>query len=239
VSERNLGSPDVWAQSLQRSRSRRSAAVAAARSRLRVRGSAASALVVIVVMGAAAALAVAQPVMKQGAKGKGVSAVQKKVGVKPDGVYGKDTKKAVRKYQKKHDLTADGKAGPETVGSLGVKKKKAKKFEYPKKASGFADEPKKQGRADKDKVKKAKKEHGKKHKGRRRVPAVLKRIAECESGGNPRATSGQYRGKYQFSRETWRSVGGKGDPAKASEREQDKRAMKLYKRSGTKPWGCA
>ncbi len=66
----------------------------------------------------------------------------------------------------------------------------------------------------------------------------LEAIAECESGGNPRAVSadGRYRGKYQFDLATWRSVGGKGDPAKASEREQDRRAMRLLKREGTAPW---
>jgi hypothetical protein len=71
-----------------------------------------------------------------------------------------------------------------------------------------------------------------------KLPKVLKKIAECESGGNPRAVSpsGKYRGKYQFSRETWRAMGGHGDPAKASEYEQDKRALKLYRQQGTKPW---
>ncbi|UUY06140.1 transglycosylase family protein [Svornostia abyssi] len=57
-------------------------------------------------------------------------------------------------------------------------------------------------------------------------------------GGNPRAISanGMYRGKYQFSRATWRTVGGKGDPAAASEAEQDRRAAILYRRSGPAPW---
>ena len=75
-------------------------------------------------------------------------------------------------------------------------------------------------------------------KKRIKLPKILKKIAECESGGNPRAVSpsGKYRGKYQFSIETWRSVGGHGDPAKASEYEQDKRALKLYRREGTAPW---
>jgi hypothetical protein len=45
-----------------------------------------------------------------------------------------------------------------------------------------------------------------------------------------------YRGKYQFSRETWRAMGGKGDPAKAPERVQDRLATKLYRQSGTAPW---
>jgi hypothetical protein len=71
-----------------------------------------------------------------------------------------------------------------------------------------------------------------------RVPAVLDRIAQCESGGNPRAVSsdGTYRGKYQFDRETWHAMGGHGDPARASEAEQDRRALALYRARGTSPW---
>jgi hypothetical protein len=67
---------------------------------------------------------------------------------------------------------------------------------------------------------------------------MLQRIAECESGGNPRAVSadGTYRGKYQFSRDTWRRLGGKGDPADAPESVQDRLALKLYRQSGTAPW---
>lgn len=70
------------------------------------------------------------------------------------------------------------------------------------------------------------------------VKATLERIAECESGGDPEAisASGRYRGKYQFSRTTWRTVGGRGDPAKASEAEQDRRARRLYRREGLTPW---
>jgi hypothetical protein len=70
------------------------------------------------------------------------------------------------------------------------------------------------------------------------LPLVLRRIAECESGGNPRAVSpgGQYRGKYQFSVDTWQNLGGSGDPADAPEAEQDRIALKLYRRSGTAPW---
>jgi hypothetical protein len=71
-----------------------------------------------------------------------------------------------------------------------------------------------------------------------RMPGVMQRIAECESGGNPRAISrgGQYRGKYQFTRETWRSLGGSGDPAEAPEWLQDRLALKLYRLRGTAPW---
>jgi Transglycosylase-like domain/Putative peptidoglycan binding domain len=71
-----------------------------------------------------------------------------------------------------------------------------------------------------------------------KLPRILRQIAECESGGNPRAVSpgGQYRGKYQFSVDTWRGLGGKGDPADAPEAEQDRLALKLYRQAGTSPW---
>lgn len=70
------------------------------------------------------------------------------------------------------------------------------------------------------------------------VPSVLDDIAQCESGGDPQAVSsdGTYRGKYQFDRQTWRAMGGRGDPARASEREQDRRALALYRARGASPW---
>jgi hypothetical protein len=65
----------------------------------------------------------------------------------------------------------------------------------------------------------------------------LEAIARCESGGDPRAVSpdGTYRGKYQFDSQTWRSVGGAGDPAEAPEAEQDKRAAMLQAQRGNQP----
>lgn len=73
----------------------------------------------------------------------------------------------------------------------------------------------------------------------------LRRIAACESGGDPEARSGHgtspwgpglYRGKYQFDARTWHGVGGRGDPAAAAEPEQDYRAWLLYERRGPAPW---
>ena len=63
-------------------------------------------------------------------------------------------------------------------------------------------------------------------------------LAQCESGGNPRAVnpSGTYRGLYQFSLQTWRGVGGSGDPIDASSGEQTYRAQLLYDRSGAGQW---
>jgi hypothetical protein len=70
------------------------------------------------------------------------------------------------------------------------------------------------------------------------MPRILRRIAKCESGGNPKSVSpdGSYRGKYQFTRSTWRRLGGHGDPAKAPEWLQDRLALKLYRQSDSAPW---
>ncbi|MCO5316056.1 MAG: transglycosylase family protein [Solirubrobacterales bacterium] len=67
---------------------------------------------------------------------------------------------------------------------------------------------------------------------------TLESIASCESGGDPRVVSsnGLYHGKYQFSLDTWASVGGRGSPAAAPEVEQDYRAALLYERSGPGQW---
>ena len=67
---------------------------------------------------------------------------------------------------------------------------------------------------------------------------ALDSIAACESGGDPTAVGGGgiYRGKYQFTYDTWQSVGGTGDPAAASEAEQDQRAAMLLARDGAGQW---
>jgi soluble lytic murein transglycosylase-like protein len=67
--------------------------------------------------------------------------------------------------------------------------------------------------------------------------ATLNSIAACESGGDPTAVNAAgYYGKYQFDQGTWASVGGSGNPAEASEAEQDYRAALLYSRAGSSPW---
>ena len=61
--------------------------------------------------------------------------------------------------------------------------------------------------------------------------AILAKIAQCESGGDPTAVSadGRYRGKYQFSRATWEALGGTGDPAEADEATQDAMAAQALR----------
>ena len=66
---------------------------------------------------------------------------------------------------------------------------------------------------------------------------TLEAIAACESGGNPGTNTGNgFYGKYQFDLGTWASVGGTGNPAAASEAEQNRRAALLYAREGAAPW---
>lgn len=64
-------------------------------------------------------------------------------------------------------------------------------------------------------------------------------VARCESGLNPRAVSstGKFRALYQWDAQTWRSVGGTGDPINASVLEQVQRAHTLFLRRGwVSPW---
>jgi len=66
---------------------------------------------------------------------------------------------------------------------------------------------------------------------------ALQAIARCESGGNPRADTGNgFYGKYQFTLQTWQAMGGSGNPARASEREQDRRAARVMAVAGAGQW---
>ncbi|RZU19962.1 LysM domain-containing protein [Kribbella rubisoli] len=73
--------------------------------------------------------------------------------------------------------------------------------------------------------------------GKANLSGAWAKVANCESSGNPRAVNAAgYYGLFQFDLQTWRSVGGSGNPAKASAAEQLMRAKKLYARSGASPW---
>jgi hypothetical protein len=221
--EVDLARSEVWRKSLAASRARRAAQSALRRRRLRVRGSTGSLVAVALlsgVLGAGiavgaggdrpAAQASAAGVLKVGSRGAAVAELQRKLGIAADGVFGPQTRAAVRRFQRRRGLTVDGVAGPQTLSALGI------------------DAARVRSRAQSD--------------GGGAANATLQRIAQCESGGNPRAVSpdGRYRGKYQFDRATWRAMGGRGDPARASEAEQDRRAAILLSRRGTAPWGaCA
>jgi murein DD-endopeptidase MepM/ murein hydrolase activator NlpD len=62
-------------------------------------------------------------------------------------------------------------------------------------------------------------------------------VANCESSGNPRAVNpSNHQGLFQFDLQTWRSVGGSGQPINASPAEQLKRAKMLFAQRGAQPW---
>jgi peptidoglycan hydrolase-like protein with peptidoglycan-binding domain len=190
-----------------------------------VRGAHLAGLLVLAAMAIAAVPALADPgatasggasastevVVKRGDRGSAVRKIQEQLGVSVDGDFGAQTERAVKRFQRGHDLVPDGIVGPLTRGALGLRPFSSRSL---RRTSGLSV----------------------------RVPATLTRIAECESGGDPRAISagGRYRGKYQFSLETWRNLGGSGDPADAPEWQQDRLALKLYRLRGSAPWpNCA
>ncbi len=62
-------------------------------------------------------------------------------------------------------------------------------------------------------------------------------LANCESGGNYSENSGNgYYGAYQFSQQTWNSLGYSGNPADASPAEQDAAAQALQASGGWSQW---
>ena len=66
---------------------------------------------------------------------------------------------------------------------------------------------------------------------------VWDRLAQCESGGNWAANTGNgFYGGLQFTLGTWQAVGGSGYPNQASREEQIARAEVLLARSGWGSW---
>jgi hypothetical protein len=55
-----------------------------------------------------------------------VRAVQEKLGVKADGVYGPRTRAAAKRFQRAHGLAVDGVAGPQTLVALGLTTEEAR-----------------------------------------------------------------------------------------------------------------
>jgi peptidoglycan hydrolase-like protein with peptidoglycan-binding domain len=223
----DLASATPWLESQRRSRARRFEAVRRLRRQRGVRA-AAGVLAASLTLAAGGAVAAdrsggasagsASSSAAVRAAGGTVVALQRALGISADGVYGPQTRRAVRAFQRRHGLAVDGIAGPRTLAALGLRGKGS-----PAPASAPASPP-------------AASEASPAPRGH--VARTLARIAQCESGGNPAAISpgGRYRGKYQFSRATWRALGGTGDPAAASEATQDRMALALYRQAGTSPW---
>ena len=156
--------------------------------------------------------------VRKGDRGPAVKAVQRRLGLHADGVFGRITHRSVKRFQKRRDLEADGVVGPLTRKAMRLRPFKASSVIRPRRKRSA---PKDSG------------------DGLPGLPRALVRIAECESGGDPEAVSpdGRYRGKYQFMRSTWKRWGGRTrDPIDAGEAHQDRVALKLYRAQGSSPW---
>jgi hypothetical protein len=215
----DLAASSRWHASLSASRERRMSAWRRRRRRFRARSLLIAAAVSMLVVSAGVALAgshASSNSLKYGMRGTAVKQLQRKLHVRPvSGFFGVKTRAAVKRFQRGHHLKADGVAGPATLRKLGMQVNSAGNDTggtTPGSSNGGASHVK--------------------------VPAELRRIAQCESGGNPRAVSrtGRYRGKYQFDQATWEAWGGRGDPIRASEATQDRVAVRLYRKRGTAPW---
>lgn len=70
---------------------------------------------------------------------------------------------------------------------------------------------------------------------------VWAQLAQCESGGRPETNTGNgFYGMYQFTLETWQSLGGTGYPHEADAATQTAMAKKLQAQAGWGQWpGCA
>jgi N-acetyl-anhydromuramyl-L-alanine amidase AmpD len=63
-----------------------------------------------------------RPTLRRAAKGAAVEELQKALGILPvDGAFGPKTEAAVRKFQREHDLVADGIVGPRTWAEIDAK----------------------------------------------------------------------------------------------------------------------
>ena len=59
-------------------------------------------------------------ILKKGLSGEPVRRLQAKLGVQSDGAFGPNTEKALKEWQTKNNLTADGVAGPDTFMTMGL-----------------------------------------------------------------------------------------------------------------------
>ena len=166
----------AFRRSLRAARTRRAAAAATRRWSLRRRATAV--LATVAATGLAGAAVAQQPAssgaspagatsLKAGAHGAGVQALQRKLGLPADGVYGTRTRRAVRRFQRAHGLQVDGVAGPATLRALGLGRVRAA---APATGAGAASAVARDASAG---------------SGR------LERIARCESGGDPDGRLGE------------------------------------------------
>jgi cell wall-associated NlpC family hydrolase len=114
---RDLGDPRYWETSLERSvRRRGTRPVSRFGARREVRVAAALALTALAAPGVAGA---STTDLMLGSRGGAVRALQAKLGVAVDGIFGPQTQQAVRSFQRSHGVPATGLVGPLTRAALG------------------------------------------------------------------------------------------------------------------------
>lgn len=86
--------------------------------RRRVLFTSALALVAALAVGTAAPPFADAGVLKRGSRGDRVKVVQRALHLADDGIYGAATKRAVRRFQRRHGLDADGLVGPATWSAI-------------------------------------------------------------------------------------------------------------------------
>lgn len=132
---RDLGQLEYWLMSQQRANGRR------ARRRRQIafvvpRGRFSAALVTVALAGPAAAAVSAhstttgaeaeQSSLSRGATGAHVRALQQTLGVLPDGVFGAQTERALRRWQQSRRLPASGVVGPRTRQALQLRSQRVR-----------------------------------------------------------------------------------------------------------------
>ena len=124
---RDLGEHELWQRSLARSRRRRDyAALQRTPVYRKKRALVSAALLTATVLAPTHDAAKAQgtavtstgEMLRIGSRGPAVAELQRLLGVSADGVFGRQTRRAVRSYQAAHGLEVDGIAGPITRGAL-------------------------------------------------------------------------------------------------------------------------
>jgi len=129
IDDRDLSDPELWDYSAAIARGKRLAAEPGFLPQARM----ASATLVVAAVAAAlpnpsggapgrakssGATRVHIELLKVGSHGPGVARVQRELGIPADGIFGPQTRRAVRAFQKRHGLLVDGIVGPQTRKAL-------------------------------------------------------------------------------------------------------------------------
>jgi peptidoglycan hydrolase-like protein with peptidoglycan-binding domain len=125
---RDLTDPELWDISRSRARAKRLAAEPGSLPKPKVAGAtlavAALAAALPVSGGAqgrartSGAAEVRVELLRFGSRGAAVAKVQRTLGIPADGIFGPQTRRAVRAFQKRHGLLVDGIVGPQTQAAL-------------------------------------------------------------------------------------------------------------------------